>query len=80
MDIEILKAFFLWCTLINGGLLVFWTACLSVAPDLLYRTQKRWFPLSRESFQVVMYGFLALFKILLLILNLVPYLALSIVG
>ena len=80
MDIELLKAFFLWCTIFNGGLLLLWTGILLWAPDLMYRTQRRWFPLSKEHLQVVMYGFLGGFKILVLVFNVVPYLALLVVG
>jgi hypothetical protein len=80
MDIQVLARFFMWCTIINGSLLAFWIGMLFATPDLVYRTQRRWFPLSRESFDVVMYGFLGLFKILFLVFNAVPYVALLIVG
>jgi hypothetical protein len=50
------------------------------APDFVYRLQSRWFPLPRESFNVVIYSFLGLFKIFFIIFNVVPYLALLIVG
>ena len=80
MDIPTLTSFFMWCTIINGALLVFWTAMLMTAPDLVYRTQSRWFPIPREIFDVVIYAFLGLFKIVFLVFNAVPYLALLIVG
>ena len=80
MDIETLRSFFMWCTLINGGLLMLWTVMFLAAPDLVYRTQRKFFPISKEVFNVVMYSFLGLFKILFLIFNLVPFIALSIVG
>ena len=53
---------------------------LAFAPDLVYRTQKIWFPIPRETFTVVMYAFLGAFKIVFLVFNVVPYMALSIVG
>ncbi len=80
MDTQTLTAFFMWCTIMNGGLLVFWTIACIAAPDLVYRTQSKWFPISRETFDVVIYSFLGLFKIVFLAFNLVPYLALLIVG
>ena len=80
MNLEMLTAFFLWCTVINGGLLILWTVLLAVSPNLLYRTQRRWFSGSEETFNVVMYSFLGLFKIVFLVFNLVPYLALLIIG
>ena len=80
MQLDTLTIFFMWCTIIDGALLVLWTVMFLLAPDLVYRTQSRWFPIPRQTFDVVMYCFLGLFKILFLIFNLVPYLALLIVG
>lgn len=80
MDIQTLTTFFMWCTIINGGLLLFWTAMLMSAPDLVYRMQSRWFPIPRQTFDVVIYAFLGLFKIVVLVFNLVPWVALLIVG
>ncbi len=51
-----------------------------LAPDLVYRTQNKWFPIPRETFNVVIYSFLGLFKIFFLVFNAVPYVALLIIG
>jgi hypothetical protein len=80
MDIQTLTRFFMWCTLINGGILILWTVSFIFVPDLVYRTQSKWFPVSQETFNVVMYSFLGLFKIVFLVFNAVPYVALLIVG
>ncbi len=80
MDIQTLIRFFMWCTIINGALLVFWATMCILTPDLVYRTQSKWFPIPRETFNVVIYSFLGLFKIVFLVFNVVPYVALLIVG
>ena len=80
MDIQTLTTFFMWCAIMNGGLLVLWTVFFLFAPNLVYRTQSKWIPISRETFDVVMYSFLGAFKIVFLVFNVVPYLALLIVG
>jgi len=80
MDLPTLTSFFMWCTIFNGGLLLLWTLCFLFCPNLVYQTQKRWFPLPRETFDVVMYAFVGFFKILFLMLNLVPWLALLMIG
>ena len=80
MDIQTLTIFFMWCTIINGALLVLWITMYSLAPDLVYRTQNKWFPIPRETFNVVFYSFLGLYKIIFLVFNVVPYVALLIVG
>ncbi len=80
MDIQTLTTFFMWCTIINVALFVLWaTMCIS-APDLVYRTQNKFFPIPRATFNVVIYSFLGLFKIFVLMFNVVPYVALLIVG
>ncbi len=79
MSVELLTQFLMWCSIINVGLLLFWTAVLSAAPDFAYKLQRRWFPLSQESWSTVMYGFLGLFKIFVIIFNIVPYIAMLIV-
>ncbi len=80
IDIQTLTQFFMWCTVINGALLVLWTTVSLLAPDLVYRTQNKWFQMPRETFTVVFYSFLGLFKIAFLVFNLVPYVALLIIG
>jgi hypothetical protein len=47
-------------------------------PTPIYRF--RLFPMPRETFNVIIYSFLGLFKVLFLVFNVVPYLALLIVG
>jgi hypothetical protein len=80
MDIQTLTSFFMWCTIMNGALLILWSVMFMFAPDLVYRMQRKFVPVSRETFDVVIYGFLGLFKIFFIIFNLVPFLALLIVG
>jgi hypothetical protein len=80
MDIQLLTSFFMWCTIINGSLLLFWTVIYMSAPDLVFRTQRRWFPISQETFTIVFYSFIGLFKILFTVFNLVPFVALLIIG
>jgi hypothetical protein len=49
MDIETLTRFFMWCTIINGVLLTFWTIVFGFAPGLVYRAQSKWFRGPRET-------------------------------
>ncbi len=80
MDIYSLKTFFMWCSLINFGLLMHMSLAFLFFPDFIYRMHSRWFPLSRESFNTVIYGFLGLFKLFFFGFNLVPYVALHIMS
>ncbi len=80
MDIQRLTAFFMWCTIINGALLVLSALMFISAPDFIYSFQNKLFPISREFFDVIFYSFLGLYKIVFLVFNIVPYMALLIVG
>ncbi len=77
---ETLTRFFLWSTILHGGILILWTGFLTFAPGLTYQTQKRWFPGTREEFARFMYGFLGLYKLLFLTFSVVPYVVLQIMG
>jgi hypothetical protein len=60
--------------------LLLWTTFCIFAPDLVYLTQSKWFPIPRETFNVVVYSFIGLFKIVFIVFNVVPYIALLIIG
>ncbi|MCA8991004.1 MAG: hypothetical protein KDA88_03450 [Planctomycetaceae bacterium] len=78
MTIFEIKEVLWWCLVLNVSLLLFWTAMCVFAMDWVYATQKRFYPISREVFVVVMYAFLGLFKLGVILLNVTPYLALLI--
>ncbi len=80
MDIQTLTRFFMWCTIMNGALLLLGTTMFMLVPDLVYRTQNKWFRMPRETFTLIMYSFTALFKTVVIVFNVVPYVALLIVG
>ena len=80
MDIDTLRAFFMWCTIINGALLMLSFLICACAGDWVHRMHSRWFSISREAFNVAIYSFLGLYKMFILVFNLVPFVALAIVG
>lgn len=44
MDVTTLTAFFGWCSLFNGGLLMVTTLWVMAAPDTMFRLQTKFFP------------------------------------
>ncbi len=64
-----------WSALINYGVLLVWWLVFSQAHDWMYRLHSRWFKLSVEDFDRIHYATMAGFKVLVLVFNLVPYLA-----
>jgi hypothetical protein len=80
MDIQKLKSFFMWCTIINGGLLVLSAALCTFIPDWLYSIHGKLYHIPNETLRVIFYSFLGLFKIFWLIFNVTPYITLFIMG
>jgi len=80
MDIQTLTSFFMWCTILNVGILALWALIFLSAPDFVYRTQARWFSISRENFNLVFYCFMGIYKALFIMFIFIPWLALLIIG
>jgi hypothetical protein len=80
MSGETLRDALLWCTVINYGVLLVWFLVFIQAHDWMYRLQSRLFHLSVEQFDTVHYGGMAVFKIGIMLFNLAPYIALTIVS
>jgi hypothetical protein len=76
MSIEILRKALLWCAVINYGILLVWFLLFILAHDWMYLLHDRWFRLSVEQFDMLHYAAMAVFKVGIILLNLVPYIAL----
>ena len=80
MTVELLRDMLGWCSVINFALLLLWWLFFSFAHDWVYQCQGRWIKLPVETFDSINYGVMAAYKIAIFMFNLVPYLALRIVG
>ena len=80
VTVQVLREFFMWCTILTGGLFALSAFVCTFAVDRIHRIQGRWFPMPRETFVVVLYAFLGFFKIVFIVFVLVPWLALLIIG
>jgi len=75
-----LSNFLLWCTLINYLILIVWFVAFRVGHNWMYKMHGRWFRLTTAQFDAIHYGGMAVYKIGVLLLNLVPLIALHIVA
>lgn len=80
MGINEIRDVFMWCTIIDFGILSLWFAMFAMAGGWIYRCHGKWFPMSRDAFNAIHYAGMALFKVVIFVFNLVPYLALLIVS
>ena len=78
MDIQTLTTFFMWCTIVNVAIFAWAAIWFMLAPDFVYRVQTRMFPLPRETFNAIIYAFLALYKVLIIVFSVAPWMALLI--
>ncbi len=80
MTVEIVRGVLGWSALINYGLLIVWFLFFILAHDWMYRIHTRFFTLSSEKFDAMHYGSMAIFKLMVIVFNLVPYIALRIIA
>ncbi len=80
MVIEMLIRFFMWCTILNMGFMLVSFVMVTFMGDIAYRIHTKVFPMPRETFNVVIYSSIGLYKILVFVFNIVPWIALTIVG
>jgi len=77
MNIAQLTDFLLYCTLINYVILLIWFFAFTFAKGLMKKLHRQWFKLSDQNFDVIHYSAMAVYKIGILLLNLVPLIALK---
>lgn len=80
MDITTIKMFFMWCTILNLGVLLFSSIACMFCADLSFQMNNRFFGISREAFNTLICCFIAFFKVIVIVFSLVPYIALEIMG
>lgn len=76
MNLETISRFLLYSTLLNYGLVTIWFLTFYYAHDWLHRMHNHWFPMPKEPFDIIHYSGMALYKIGIMLFNLVPYIAL----
>ena len=76
MTIELILDFLAWCTVINFGILLIWILFFALAHDWIYRLHGKWFNISLQNFDSIHYASMAVYKLGIILFNLVPYIVL----
>jgi hypothetical protein len=76
MSVEVARDVLLWCAVINYAVLLWWFLAFRFAHAWMYRLHSRWFRITVEQFDAIHYGSMAVYKIGIMVFNLVPYVAL----
>jgi hypothetical protein len=80
MTLDTLRELLLWCSIMNVAILLIWWIAIMVARDMIHRVHGRWFRLSPQQFDEIHYRVMAQYKMGVILFNVVPYIALRIVG
>ena len=78
MSIETVRNALLWCSVIDYAVLLLWFLILILPHQWMYRLSGSPFHLTAEQFDALNLAGIMLFKLLIIIFNLVPYIALRI--
>ena len=79
MNVASARTVLLWCTVINFGVLAFWGLLMLTPHRWLHRLCARWLLISPEQFDTFNVASILLYKILVIVFNLVPFIALLII-
>jgi hypothetical protein len=80
MSTETLTAFLGWCTLINFGLLIIAALAIIVMRGSISGIHASMFKIEQDVLSSAYFQYLANYKILIIVFNLVPYLSLRIIS
>lgn len=80
MDLGQLQAFLGWCLVFNYGLLLLWFAGLQLTGDFVFRLHARMFDLEPSAVRAEHFHLMGQFKLIVMVFNLAPWLALIMLG
>ncbi|NNH34032.1 hypothetical protein HLH12_00315 [Acinetobacter sp. NIPH 2377] len=80
MNLDFWCRFLLSSVLINYIILMIWFLAIIFARDWIKQVHGKWFNLSDETFDAIHYGGMAIYKIGILLFNLVPLITLYFMG
>ena len=79
MTLETIRKVLGWSAIINMGLLLWWVLWMVFAHDWVYQVQSAVIDISMETMDIIHYSGMAFHKLLIIVFNIAPYLALRIV-
>ena len=79
MNLDQFTEFFKWMTIINIGFLVLSSVLIILLKNVTCKMDGKLFGRKEESVALVAYGYLGIYKVLILIFNIVPYISLLLI-
>ena len=79
MNTEAIRHFLLWCTIVNYAILLVWFLVFVFGHEWIQGLHGKWFHLPNDQFDTLHYVGMTIYKIGILLFNLVPLVVLYIV-
>ena len=79
MDLQIVKEFLLWASIINIGVLLFWFLIFVAAADYVYKMHSKFNKITREQFNGIHYAGMLFFKTAVFVFFVIPYIVILII-
>lgn len=80
MSLELIRSFFLWCTLINYGVLVLWVVVFLFAREFFHWWIGKWARMSSDQIDLFNLAGITIYKLGIFLFNLAPCIALYVIG
>lgn len=80
MALQFASDLLLWCAVLNYTVLLAWFTAFRLGHAWMRKLHGRWFQISDEYFDGIHYACMAVYKVGILLFNVVPYVALHILG
>ncbi len=80
MDIDKITELFKWMMIINIGLLLFSTFAVITMKSLMLKMHSKMFGVSETQISTIVYAYLGMYKVLIIVFNIVPFIALLIIN
>ena len=77
MDLTTLRQFFLWCSIIN--ILLYFLGFVALITGFTFQLQGKWFKIPEDKFRELALNSMAMYKLGIVLFNVVPYCALMII-
>lgn len=79
MQIDIAIDFFKYCSIINGSIIIVSVIIFAFGSDFSYNNNKWLFSGSKEEFKKTIYTVLLFYKMVFIVFNIIPYVALLLI-
>jgi len=80
MTVLQIRDFLMWCSVINIALMIVMFLLLSLGRGWVYKVHSRFFPITEPQFNAIVYSFMGVYKLLVWVFNIIPWIAISIVS